>query len=272
VRKAGLKRALKLPTDLVLVAGGDGTTGKVASRLIHTGVPLSVLPLGTANNLARALGFISSPEEIIARLQSGKKRAFDVGLASGPWGKRHFFESAGGGLLADYLRDASKTSKKEKQDENLSKEQEMARHGARLGRLLRECRARKWKIKIDGKDISGRYILWEAMNIYSVGPALYLAPFAATKDGRFDFVGVRPDDRGTLMEHFEARVTGKKSKSALPAQRFKKLQISWKGPTLHLDDKLWPETKQRAKATGEIKITVKPAALIILQPSPTLKS
>lgn len=270
-RKPGLRKALRRPTDLVLVAGGDGTTGKVASRLIDSGVPLSVLPLGTANNLARALGFISSPEEIIARLEGGKKRAFDVGLASGPWGKRHFFEAIGGGLLADYLRDASKESKKKREVENLSKEQEIARHGAQLSRMLHEYRDRRWKIKIDGKDISGRFILWEAMNIHSVGPALYLAPFAATKDGRFDFVCVRPTDRAMLMDHFDARVAGKKSKSPLPTRRFQKLRISWKESTLHLDDKLWPETKQRGMTSGEIQITVKPAALIILQPSPTLK-
>ena len=79
-KERGFKKALKQPTDLVLAAGGDGTTAKVAYRLIDTGIPFSVLPLGTANNLARALGFVTSPEEIIARLEGGKKRAFDVVL------------------------------------------------------------------------------------------------------------------------------------------------------------------------------------------------
>src|SRR5256886_13726188 len=63
-KEPGLKKALKKPTDLVLAAGGDGTTAKVASRLVDSGIPLSVLPLGTANNLARALGFVASPEAI----------------------------------------------------------------------------------------------------------------------------------------------------------------------------------------------------------------
>jgi diacylglycerol kinase (ATP) len=93
-KKSDYKKALKKPTDLVLAAGGDGTVGKIGSRLIDSGIPLSVLPLGTANNLARSLGFIASPEEIIGRLEGGKKHAFDVGLARGPWGKRFFLKAS----------------------------------------------------------------------------------------------------------------------------------------------------------------------------------
>jgi diacylglycerol kinase family enzyme len=88
----------------VLVAGGDGTVGKIARHLIGRKIPLSVLPLGTANNLARTLGFHPSVETLIAQLKDGESSKFDVGLARGPWGKRYFFEGAGAGLLAEYLR------------------------------------------------------------------------------------------------------------------------------------------------------------------------
>src|SRR6266480_674437 len=266
-KERGFKEALKQPTELILVAGGDGTTAKVACWLVDSGIPLSVLPLGTANNLARALGFVASPEEIIARLDGGKKRTFDVGLAYGPWGKRYLFEGAGGGLLADYVRAAREARKRNKKVEKLSKEQEMARHSVLLRQMLHDYPARQWKIEIDGEDISGRYVLWEAMNIHSVGPALHLAPRAATKDGQFDFVCARQADYALLLEHLDARVAGKKSKSPLPARRFHELRVVWKGSTLHLDDKLWPEKKQSEKSSNEIKITVKPSALIILQPA-----
>jgi diacylglycerol kinase (ATP) len=269
-KEAGFKKALKQPADLVLAAGGDGTIGKVAFRLIDSGIPLSVLPLGTANNLARALGFVASPEEIIARLEGGKKQVFDVGLATGPWGDRYFFEGVGGGLLADYVRAAKKEEKRNGKAETLSKEQQMARHGALLRRMLHDYPARQWKIEIDGKDISGRYILWEAMNIRSVGPALHLAPGAETRDGRFDFVCARTADRARLMEHFEARVAGKKSKSPLPTRRFRNLRIVWKGSTIHLDDELWRNKKN--KSSDEIKITVKPSALIVLHPAASIKT
>src|SRR5437867_12508655 len=73
-KEPGLKKALNKPTDLVLAAGGDGTTAKVASRLVDSGIPLSVLPLGTANNLARALGFRSEERRVGKECGSGRWR------------------------------------------------------------------------------------------------------------------------------------------------------------------------------------------------------
>jgi diacylglycerol kinase family enzyme len=109
-KEPGFKKALKQPAEVVLAAGGDGTIGKVAFRLIDSGIPLSVLPLGTANNLARALGFVASPEEIIARLEGGKKQVFDVGLATGPWAIDIFLKAS----AADYLRITSGPQRKKR--------------------------------------------------------------------------------------------------------------------------------------------------------------
>src|SRR5437870_13257498 len=92
-----------------------------------------------------------SPEEIIGRLKGGKKRTFDVGLARGPGGKRYFFESVGGGLLADYVSAAKRKAEKTKR---LSSEQEMTRHDALLRRVLHEYPARKWKIDMDSEEVS----------------------------------------------------------------------------------------------------------------------
>lgn len=257
------KKALKKPVDLVLAAGGDGTVGKVGRELIDSGIPLGVLPLGTANNLARSLGFIASPEKIVAGLERGKKRAFDIGLAQGLWGKRFFFESAGGGLLADYLREAKDKPKKTKQ---LSEEQEMTRHVSFLRRMLHDYSACKWKMDIDGEDISDEYILWEAMNIRSVGPVLYLASQAATKDGQLDFVCAREQDRSLLLKYVDARLAGQRVKFPLPLRRFRRLRIAWKKSTLHFDSKVWPPKNEKAESPSDIEIMVKPSALMILQP------
>lgn len=267
-KKSDYEKALKEPTDLVIAAGGDGTVVNVASRLIDTGIPLSVLPLGTANNLARSLGFIASPEEIIARLEGGKKRAFDIGVTRGSSAKQYFFEAVGGGLLADYVRVAKDKGKKTKA---FSKEQEMTRHVSLLHQMLHNYPAQRWKINIDGEDISDLYILWEAMNIRSVGPALYLASQAATRDGQLDFVCAREADRSLLMAHLDARLAGKKHKFPLPIRKFRQLRVVWRGSTLHFDDEPWPRKKQKPKSPSKIEIAVKPSALIILQPAAAIK-
>ena len=116
------------------MAGGDGTVAKVARRLVksRSKIPMSVLPLGTANNVARTLGFDISAEAVIAGLKKGKTSSFDVGIARGPWGKRYFFEGAGAGLFADYLS----APRKEKEKATKSKALELRQHLTELRRLL----------------------------------------------------------------------------------------------------------------------------------------
>jgi len=213
-KKKGIMKALKKKIDLVLVAGGDGTVSKVARRLVamDSEIPLAVLPMGTANNFARSLGFCLSEKELIEQLNHGKCNTFDVGQARGPWGKRYFFEGAGAGLFADYMRAPKRDGKK---DEPKSKAEAMRRHVKELRRRLQTYRARQWEIKVEGSDLSGRYLLWHAMNIRSVGPVLTLAADAKTNDGSFDFVGAREEDRALLLDYFDARVAGKRRKFPL---------------------------------------------------------
>src|SRR5438105_14419099 len=195
--KRGIGKAQKKKFDPILVAGADGTVTKVARRLVamKSEIPLAVLPVGTANNFARSLGFCLSKKELIEQLNDGKCGTFDVGLARGPWGKRYFFEGAGAGLFADYLRAPKK-------DEPKSKEEALTRHVKELRRRLQTYRARQWEIEVDGSDLSGPYLLWHAMNIRSVGPVLTVAAEAKTNDATFDFAGARATDRPLFLDYF----------------------------------------------------------------------
>jgi diacylglycerol kinase (ATP) len=196
----GISKALKKKINLVLVGGGDGTVGKIACCLVSmkSKVPLSVLPLGTANNFARSLGFCLSQEELIERLRAGECETFDVGLARGLGGERYFFEGAGAGLFADYLQAPKETAQGERR---ASKTDEMRYHVGELHRRLKNYRAREWEMNLDGDDVSGRYLLWHAMNLRSVGPVLTLARDGKTNDGAFDFVGAREEDRSVLLDY-----------------------------------------------------------------------
>jgi diacylglycerol kinase family enzyme len=263
-KKDNYKDAFKLPTDVVLAAGGDGTVGKIGRQLLGTGIPLSVLPLGTANNLARNLGFEGSIAKLIAQLKRGTKYSFDVGVARAPWGEKHFFEGVGGGLFADYLK---RTVEKNKTSKNASKEQELTRHVRLLRQTLRGYPPRRWKIEIDGADISDDYILWEAMNIRSIGPGLYLAPPALHGDGHLDFVFAREQDRSLFIASLDAWLAARrKRKFPLPLSRFRKLKVECGNSLLHLDGKLWPRKKQKMKPGDVVEITLKPSALLVLRP------
>jgi diacylglycerol kinase (ATP) len=66
-KEDGWKKALKKDADLVVVAGGDGTVGRVPRRMAGRGVPMALLPSGTANNIARTLGQLERPFEELVR-------------------------------------------------------------------------------------------------------------------------------------------------------------------------------------------------------------
>ena len=67
--------------DAVIAAGGDGTVHDVAKGLIGNTVPLGIIPLGTANVLAREIGMQPEPALVAATLLSGPARRIRLGMA-----------------------------------------------------------------------------------------------------------------------------------------------------------------------------------------------
>ncbi|MCB1884952.1 MAG: lipid kinase [Geminicoccaceae bacterium] len=69
--------------DAIVIGGGDGTISEQLPLLLELRKPLGVLPLGTANDLARSLGLPLDPVEAAAAVAAGRRRAIDVGLIDG---------------------------------------------------------------------------------------------------------------------------------------------------------------------------------------------
>jgi diacylglycerol kinase family enzyme len=235
---------------------------KTAWQIIDSGISLAIVPLGTANNLARTLGFIGSADEILQSLHCGKSQPFDVGVARSGSQANYFLEAAGGGLFADYFPAA-----KANEPKGASPEEELKAHLSLLRELALDYPARRWKMSIDGKDISGHYILWGAMNIRSAGPALHLAPRAKTSDGRLDFVAVGEHDRKVFIKHVDAHLAGRKECVPLSPRKFRQLKITSLSGAMHLDGEPWPTKKRNTgNARGRVEFNVKRAALLIWQP------
>lgn len=82
--------------DRILVGGGDGTLNALLPDLVRTEVPLGVLPLGTANDFANALGIPKALEEAVRVALEGRVIRVDVGQVEG----RYFLNVASIGLGA----------------------------------------------------------------------------------------------------------------------------------------------------------------------------
>ena len=76
-------RAFSSDVDCVVVGGGDGTINAAAPGLIATGLPLGILPLGTANDLARTLGLPMTLDAAIGVVANGRPRRIDLGEVNG---------------------------------------------------------------------------------------------------------------------------------------------------------------------------------------------
>ncbi len=90
--------------DVVVAFGGDGTLNEVANGLAGTDVPVSVLPGGSTNVVARTLGIpndvVDATEHLLALVDEWAPRRIDLGVA----GERHFVFSCGVGIDATVVK------------------------------------------------------------------------------------------------------------------------------------------------------------------------
>jgi diacylglycerol kinase (ATP) len=248
---------LQPPVDLVLAVGGDGTVGKVVRALLGREVPFTVLPVGTANNIAKTLGITGDARSVVAGWKRAQPRPFDIWSLDAPAAHdgedgRTFVESFGGGFLARSMAASS-----------LLHHPTLILGGAidRALYLLRESVAEApdlaWGIELDGQDLSGRYIGVEVLNIRSVGPNLPLAPEAEPGDAAVDLVLVRAADREGLLQRLHSVATAQTpGPSRLLVRRGSHLRLSPPRDTLfHIDDEIWqPAAEVRSRPGMQVRI------------------
>jgi diacylglycerol kinase family enzyme len=247
----GWERAFDDGGDLVVVAGGDGSVGKVLKEIPADGASVTLLPVGSANNIARSLGIADADlERLVRGWAEGELRRFDLGRAAGTWGEKIFVESIGGGVFGEVLRRAEGVDQLDEFDG-----EEKVDLGLELFReVIEGFEAEEWGVEIEGEDHSGSYLGVELMNIGELGPNLPLAPGASPYDGLLDVVPIREEDRADLVAYLSERLRDLEPSAPEP-ERLHGARISLRPPPetpLHLDDEAWPQGAADMRA-GEIE-------------------
>ncbi|BBA80044.1 diacylglycerol kinase catalytic subunit [cyanobacterium endosymbiont of Rhopalodia gibberula] len=103
-----LVRRYRDTIDLVIVGGGDGTLNAIVDSLVEMKLPLGILPLGTANDLARTLRIPLAVEPACRVIAQGQLKYIDLGCVNG----KHFFNVASLGLSVEITGKLSKGAKR----------------------------------------------------------------------------------------------------------------------------------------------------------------
>lgn len=105
---AEISRARAAEFDVVFTLGGDGTAMEVAGALSGSGIPIAVLPGGTGNLLARALGTPRKVAHAVPALMHGGKKVIDLGVVQG----HRFAVAAGVGIDSAMVAETPKWMKR----------------------------------------------------------------------------------------------------------------------------------------------------------------
>lgn len=165
--------------DLVIVGGGDGTVNAALRGLIKTGLPLGILPLGTANDLARTLGIPNDPEAAAAVIIAGRTRAIDVGQVN----DQYFVNVASMGLSVELARAMSANVKRH-----------LGRFSYPLATLKTLLRTRPFKanVNLGQRSMKLRSVQIAVGNGVYYGGGMAVYERAAIDDQCLDFYSIEP--------------------------------------------------------------------------------
>jgi YegS/Rv2252/BmrU family lipid kinase len=172
--------------DLVIVGGGDGTLNQAVQPLAESDIPFGILPLGTANDLARTLHIPASLTEACRVIAAGRTQRIDLGRVN----DRYFFNVASIGLSVQVTHHLSPAAKK--------------RWGIlafmpALLRALRENRSFDADIVCDGRTLRHRSIQIAVGNGRHYGAGMTIAEDARIDDHRLNLYSLEPQSLWRLL-------------------------------------------------------------------------
>ena len=165
--------------DHLFVAGGDGTLNEAVNGVGATpggfqAVTFAIIPLGTGNDFATALGIPSDVEAAVAAIVAGRAVAVDVGRLN----ERYFINVSAGGFIAE-VSDAVDPKLK-----TLAGKLAYLIGGAQV-LFSHEPVAARVRTS-SGRDIEATLTIFAVCNSRLIGGGRLIAPDASIEDGLFD--------------------------------------------------------------------------------------
>jgi diacylglycerol kinase family enzyme len=216
--------------------------------------PIALLPLGTANNIAKALHISGTTEQIIKSWHTATVKKYDVGIYD--QAKLKFFlESFGYGLFPYLMQEMKKRGgdSVESPEERMNTALELL-HEVTLSYGPRNC-----QLEVDGVDHSGKFLLAEIMNTRSIGPNLFLSPNSDPGDGELEVVLVPEENKERFASYVSSKMNGDEKIHVFRTFKGKNIQISWDGTHVHVDDEILKMSRSK-----KVKIELKEGMLEFL--------
>jgi len=228
------QRVISPTIERVIIVGGDGTVQLVAPHL--KGTPFSILPFGTANNIAQCLHQTSDPELLASHVDQAEIRHLDLGTLMHSSGSKSFLEAVGMGVFVELILEMQKWPKQAEMERAESRKEKFAHALKQLQAISRGYEGSVWELKADDTTLTDRFILIAVMNMELIGPRLHLAPGADPSDGYLDLVCVRERHRENLCRWLEGQSSG--HKNAAHFERWRCHRVEARAPTIvavHVD-------------------------------------
>lgn len=222
--------------DFLIAAGGDGTVRKIIKLLLKRKVlekkwPVALLPLGTANNIAKTLEISGTSEEIIQSWHKEKLKKYDVGRIYGLEDADFFLESFGFGVFPYLVLEMEKQEKNTIEDPATKMQTALEL----LHQIALSYEPRKCELEVDGANHSGKFLLAEIMNTRSIGPNLVLSPASDVSDGELEVVLVPENHKDRFASYVSSKMSGVEEKFEPSILKGKDIRISWEGTHIHVD-------------------------------------
>lgn len=224
--------------DMLAVASGDGAIRKVVRMLLNRAVkdkafPIGIIPMGTANNIAKSLGAPIDMEQAIEVWTKGIIQKHDIGILTNVPEEEFFMEGVGYGIFPELMKQMKKRGKEkiEEPEEKLKATLKL------LHELILNYEAVPCHIEVDGRQFAGKYILVEVMNTKAIGPNLALSDKAVPDDSVFEVVMVSDEQRQQLADYVLGKMNGNEEPPTLQMAQGAHIQIDWHGREMHVDDR-----------------------------------